>query len=125
MPGEKRSEHQIIIENTIPIVTSGHRELPRLVSLERHDARGGPFKPLLPLPVILPLAGFAVLCAASWIASKREPKWGWILAGIYVVGFTLNLALPAVFRSSLILMGHGEAVLRMILLGLLPPFVSG
>jgi len=87
--------------------------------------------------VILPLAGFAFLCAASWIASRREPKWGWILAGIYILGSILNLALlvvshvpwglnfPAVITWRMMFLGRmillGEITWRMILFCLLPP----
>ena|SRR5215467_12323636 len=71
--------------------------------------------------VILPLAGFTLLCAVSWKASRREPKWGWMLAGIYILGSILNLALPVCFDSPLSLNVHGEITWRMILNGLLPP----
>ena len=71
--------------------------------------------------VIHPLAGFAFLCAASWRASRREPKWAWILAGIYILGSIVNLALPAVFHNPLSLNVPGHLTRRMILLGLLPP----
>jgi hypothetical protein len=32
------------------------------------------------------LAGVTVLCAASWLVTKKPPEWGWILAGIYILG---------------------------------------
>ena len=91
--------------------------LPSVVSvvLDRH------LHPVLRTFVILPLAGFAFLCAASWIASRREPKWGWILAGIYVLGSILNLGsvvFHVPFQVSLNV--SGEITWRMILLCLLP-----
>ena len=42
--------------------------------------------------IILPLAGIASLCAVSWIATKNAPRWGWILAGIYILGPIAMLA---------------------------------
>jgi hypothetical protein len=91
--------------------------LPSVVSvvLDRH------LHPVLRTFVILPLAEFAFLCAASWIASRREPKWGWILAGIYVLGSILNLGsvvFHVPFQVSLNV--SGEITWRMILLCLLP-----
>jgi hypothetical protein len=91
--------------------------LPSVVSvvLDRH------LHPVLRTFVILPLAGFAFLCAASWIASRREPKWGWILAGIYVLGSILNLGsvvFHVPFQVSLNV--SGEITWRMIVLCLLP-----
>ena len=72
--------------------------------------------------VILPLAGFAFLCAASWIASRREPKWGWILAGIYIVGSILNLAMSVVFHVDRFPLNISrEITWKMTLLCFLPP----
>lgn len=45
---------------------------------------------------IIPLAGVAVLGLASWIISKSHAKWGWVLAGIYILGPVSMLA-PVVF----------------------------
>ena len=52
--------------------------------------------------IILPLAGIASLCVASWISTKNAPRWGWILAGIYILGPVAMLARSVVFyfRSS-------------------------
>ncbi|MGB6800663.1 MAG: hypothetical protein WBE31_00240, partial [Candidatus Sulfotelmatobacter sp.] len=33
---------------------------------------------------VVPLAGVTLLGAASWIVTKHLPKWGWVLAGIYI-----------------------------------------
>ena len=44
----------------------------------------------------VPLAGVALLAVASWISTKHLPKWGWVLAGIYILGPVSMLA-PSVF----------------------------
>jgi|SRR5580692_9077763 hypothetical protein len=45
---------------------------------------------------VVPLAGVTLLGVASWIGTKRLPKWGWVLAGIYILGPVSMLA-PSVF----------------------------
>ena len=52
--------------------------------------------------IILPLAGIASLCAASWMRTKNEPEWGSILAGVYIFGPVAVLATVVVsyLRSS-------------------------
>ena len=45
---------------------------------------------------VVPLAGVALLGVASWIGTKHLPKWGWVLAGIYILGPVSMLA-PSVF----------------------------
>src|SRR5215469_13130090 len=50
--------------------------------------------------ILLPLAGIASLCAASWIGTKNAPRWGWILAGIYIFGPIAMLARSVVFYFS-------------------------
>jgi hypothetical protein len=47
--------------------------------------------------IILPLAGIASLCATSWIGTKNAPIWGWILAGIHILGPIAMLARSVVF----------------------------
>lgn len=98
--------------------------LPSAVSfvLDRH------LRNILLTLVILPLAGFVSLCAASWITSRREPKWGWILAGVYGLGSILNFALSFVivrppFLSLMFwsMNVRGEKNWRMILFVFLPP----
>ena len=76
--------------------------LPSVVSvaLDPHPNELG----LLRTCIFLPLAGSASLCAASWIAAKHPPRWGWILAGIYILGPILLFSLLAssvILRSSL------------------------
>lgn len=44
----------------------------------------------------VPLAGLALLGVATWIATKHMPEWGWVLAGIYILGPVSMLA-PSVF----------------------------
>jgi hypothetical protein len=45
---------------------------------------------------LLSLAGVTLLGAASWIGTKHLPRWGWVLAGIYILGPVCMLA-PSVF----------------------------
>lgn len=35
---------------------------------------------------ITPLVSLALLASLSWIKNKRLPEWGWVLAGIYILG---------------------------------------
>lgn len=44
----------------------------------------------------VPLAGVVLLGAATWIGTKHMPEWGWVLAGIYILGPVAMLA-PSVF----------------------------
>ena len=45
---------------------------------------------------IVPLAGVTLFGAASWITTKRLPRWGWVLAGIYTLGPVSMLAPSAI-----------------------------
>jgi len=45
---------------------------------------------------VLPLLGVALLGAGSRIFSKQCPKWGWVLAGIYILG-PLSMLAPSAF----------------------------
>lgn len=45
---------------------------------------------------VVPLAGLALLSVASWISTKHLPKWGWVLAGIYILG-PISMLAPSVF----------------------------
>lgn len=67
--------------------------LPSVVSFAldpQPDERG-----LLRTIIFFPLAGIASLSAANWIAAKHPPRWGWILAGIYILGPILLFSLLA------------------------------
>ena len=44
----------------------------------------------------LPLAGLALLGAASWICTRHLPRWGWVLTGIYILG-PVSMLVPSVF----------------------------
>ena len=35
---------------------------------------------------IVPLAGVTLLGVATWFGTQRAPRWGWVLAGIYILG---------------------------------------
>lgn len=45
---------------------------------------------------VVPLAGVALLGVATWISTKDMPEWGWVSAGIYILGPVSMLA-PSVF----------------------------
>ena len=45
---------------------------------------------------VVPLAGVTLLGVASWIGTKHLPKWGWVLAGIYILG-PVSMMAPSVF----------------------------
>lgn len=45
---------------------------------------------------VLSLAGLALLGVATWLVSRQLPKWGWVLAGIYILGPALMMA-PTAF----------------------------
>jgi drug/metabolite transporter (DMT)-like permease len=82
--------------------------------------------------IILPLAGTAFLCAANWIASRREPKWGWILAGILILGPIVPLAVSVVqpslflprYRDLHVFSFSPRAISRLILFCLVPMIPS-
>jgi hypothetical protein len=48
---------------------------------------------------IVPLASLVLLAMASWLRTKRFPRWGWVLAGIYIFGPSAML-IPSAFGSS-------------------------
>jgi hypothetical protein len=45
---------------------------------------------------VVPLAGVALLAVSSWIGAKHPPKWGWVLAGIYILG-PISMLAPSIF----------------------------
>lgn len=47
---------------------------------------------------VVPLAGVTLLGVATWMGTKHLPKWGWVLAGIYILGPVSMLA-PFVFAK--------------------------
>jgi hypothetical protein len=69
---------------------------------------------------LVPLAGVSLLGGATWLATKHLPKWGWVLAGIYILGPVSMLAPSVIFHvpSSLIIRGE---ILWMVLFCLFPP----
>lgn len=40
----------------------------------------------------------AVVCLISWSVQKKMPKWGWVLAGVYILGPSAILAASAFTR---------------------------
>jgi hypothetical protein len=69
---------------------------------------------------VVPLAGVALLGAASWIRAKHMPKWGWVLAGIYILGPVSMLA-PLAFARIPSSPADSGGNLILILLCLFPP----
>lgn len=45
---------------------------------------------------VLSLAGLAILGVATWAVTKRLPKWGWVLTGIYLLG-PISMLAPSAF----------------------------
>ncbi len=45
---------------------------------------------------VVPLAGVILLGAVSWMSTKHFPKWGWVLAGIYILG-PISMLAPSLF----------------------------
>jgi hypothetical protein len=45
---------------------------------------------------VVPLAGLIFVGAASWMSTKRFPKWGWVLTGIYILG-PISMLAPSLF----------------------------
>jgi hypothetical protein len=48
---------------------------------------------------VVPLAGLVLAGAISWMYTKHFPKWGWVLAGIYILGPISMLAPSAFFHA--------------------------
>jgi len=64
--------------------------------------------------------GLALACLISWVIQKKMPKWGWALAGVYILGPSAIFAAWAVspFSSSAGLPGDW---IWFVTLCLLPP----
>jgi hypothetical protein len=69
---------------------------------------------------VVSLAGLIFLGAASWICAKKVPKWGWVLAGIYILGPVSMLAPLAFAHASPAPVNSGGTWI-LILLCLFPP----
>ena len=68
----------------------------------------------------VPLVGAALLGAASWAGTKHLPKWGWVLAGIYILGPVSMLAPSLLLHAPAAPNVPGENV-WLILFCLFPP----
>jgi hypothetical protein len=69
---------------------------------------------------VVPLAGVTVLGLASWIGTKHMPKWGWILAGIYILG-PVSMLSPLAFARIPSSPADSGGNLILVLLCLFPP----
>jgi|SRR6202142_3552459 len=68
----------------------------------------------------LSLAGLALLGVTTWMVTKQFPKWGWVLAGIYILGPVSMLA-PLAFGRIPSSPAHSGGNLILVLLCLFPP----
>ena len=69
---------------------------------------------------LAPLAGVILLGGVTWLYSNHFPKWGWVLAGIYILG-PVSMSLPSVLlRGQSAPSPQGEKLI-MGLLWLFPP----
>jgi hypothetical protein len=66
------------------------------------------------------LAGLALLGVAAWMLTKQIPKWGWVLAGIYILGPVCMMAPSALAKTSSSPVNSGGNWI-LILLCLFPP----
>ena len=69
---------------------------------------------------VLSLAGLVLLGVATWLVAKQHPRWGWVLAGIYILGPALMMA-PSAFihgRASVSVPGGN---IWLVLFCLFPP----
>jgi len=69
---------------------------------------------------VVPLAGVALLCVASWMGTKHLPKWGWVLAGIYILG-PVSMMAPSIFAKVAPSPSSLGGNLIVVLLCLFPP----
>ena len=65
-------------------------------------------------------AGLALLGVAIWMLTKQAPKWGWVLAGIYILGPVCMMTPSAFARSPSSPVGSGGNWI-LVLLCLFPP----
>jgi hypothetical protein len=68
---------------------------------------------------VIPLASLGLLGVAGWKDALRPPKWGWVLAGIYVLG-PACMVIPSVLLQPGAPAHPGDN-LRLILICLFPP----
>jgi hypothetical protein len=68
----------------------------------------------------LSLAGLALLGGATWMVTKQFPKWGWVLAGIYILG-PISMLAPLAFAKNPSSPAHSGGNLILVLLCLFPP----
>jgi hypothetical protein len=66
------------------------------------------------------LVSLILIGVASWMSTKRFPKWGWVLAGIYILGPACMLAPLAFAKIPSSPVGLGGNLI-LILLCLFPP----
>ena len=66
------------------------------------------------------LTGTAVVGLITWVTVKRMPRWGWVLAGVYILGPTAMLVASAFARILPTTNLPGDWIWR-VMFCLLPP----
>src|ERR1039458_7008102 len=66
------------------------------------------------------LTGTAVVGLMTWVTVKRMPRWGWVLAGVYILGPTAMLVASAFARILPTTNLPGDWIWR-VMFCLLPP----
>jgi hypothetical protein len=66
----------------------------------------------------VPLVALVLLGVATWLYRQHSPKWGWVLAGIYILGPISMLAPSAFFKAPASIPGEK---IWLILFCLFPP----
>ncbi len=79
-----------------------------------------PLRPNLLVLNLAPVAGLIVLALVVWFRQKRTPRWGWVLAGIYILGPSAMLLANALTAGPTPSAGAGDWML-VLLICLFPP----
>jgi len=69
---------------------------------------------------VAPLVGLILLALVVWMRDKRMPRWGWVLAGVYVLG-PASILTGSAFARSLLSSTTPDFWFRIIAMCLFPP----
>jgi hypothetical protein len=69
---------------------------------------------------VVSLAGTALLGLITWVTVRKLPRWGWVLAGVYIFGPTAILVASAFARMAPTTSLPGDWIWR-VMFCLLPP----